>query len=76
MTQLWKPSRKDRRSQCARSEIDTLYVIPLLNMMHYVEGQWRTWINADMKTAQHQQYIEEVEMRTWNNEDSNIIDHQ
>jgi hypothetical protein len=45
-------------------------------MMHYVEGQRRTWINADMKTAQHQQYIEEVEMRTWNNEDSNRIDHQ
>jgi hypothetical protein len=45
-------------------------------MKNYIEDQRRTWKNADMKTAQHQRCIEEVEMITWNNEDSNIIDHQ
>jgi hypothetical protein len=44
--------------------------------MHYVEGQQRTWRNVDVKSAQHQRYIEEVEMRTYDNEDSNRLDHQ
>jgi hypothetical protein len=61
---------------CQKCETDTPDIIPWLGMMYYVEGQQRTWINADMKSAQHQRYIKEVEMRTWNNEDSNIIDHQ
>jgi hypothetical protein len=44
-------------------------------MMHYKEGEQRTWINAEIKTEQHQRCIENVEMRTWNNEDSDRIDH-
>jgi hypothetical protein len=63
-------------TMCQKCETDTPYVIPWLNMMHYEEGQQKTWINADMKTAQHQRYIEEVKMRTWKNEASNRIDHQ
>jgi hypothetical protein len=63
-------------TMCQKCEVDTPYFIPWRNMVHYMEGQRRTWIIADMKTAQHPWYIEEVEMRTWNNEDSNRIDHQ
>jgi hypothetical protein len=44
--------------------------------MHYVEGQRRTWRNADVKSGQHWRYIEEVEMRTYDNEDSNRQDNQ
>jgi hypothetical protein len=61
---------------CQKCETDTPYVIPWLNMMHHLEGQRRTWRNGDMKTTQHQRYIEEVEMRTRNNEGSDRIDHQ
>jgi hypothetical protein len=49
---------------------------PWLNVKNYIEGQRRTWRNADVKSAQHQRYIEEVEMRTYDNEDSNRLDHQ
>jgi hypothetical protein len=36
---------------CQKCETNTLDIIPWLNMVHYVEGQRRTWINIDMKTA-------------------------
>jgi hypothetical protein len=32
-------------------------------MKDYIEDQWKTWGNVEMKTAQHQEYIEEVETR-------------
>jgi hypothetical protein len=64
-----------KNTMCQKCETDTPYVTPRPNMMHYVEGQWGTWRNTNMKTTQHQRYFEEVEMRTWSNEDSNRI-HQ
>jgi hypothetical protein len=45
-------------------------------MKNYIEGRQRIWRNADVKSAQHQRYIEEVEMRTNDNEDNNRLDHQ
>jgi hypothetical protein len=32
-------------------------------MKNYIEDQRKTWGNVEMKTAQHQGYIEEVEIR-------------
>jgi hypothetical protein len=45
-------------------------------MMHHLVDQRRTWRNAEIKTAQHQRCIEEIEMRTWNHEDSDRQDQQ
>jgi hypothetical protein len=32
-------------------------------MKNRIEDQRKTWRNVEMKTTQHQQYIEEVEIR-------------
>jgi hypothetical protein len=61
---------------CQKCETETPYIFLDPNMKDYIEGQWRTGRNAGMKTAQHHQYIEEVEMRRGNNEDSHRIDDQ
>jgi chromosome segregation ATPase len=44
MTQLWKPSRKDRRTQCARSVRLILYIFPWLNIKELGERlKWRLY---------------------------------
>jgi hypothetical protein len=46
MTQLWKPSTKDRRSQCARSVRLILHIFPLTQY----KGTWR---KTQVETSQY-----------------------
>jgi hypothetical protein len=49
-----KPSRKDRRSQCARSVRLILHIFSRLNMKDYVEGQMKnTWRKTQVETSQY-----------------------
>jgi ribonuclease HIII len=50
-------------TMCQKCETYTPHVILWLNMKNYIEDQRRTWRNVEMKTAQHQRCIEEVEIR-------------
>jgi hypothetical protein len=38
---------------CQKCETDASYIIAQLSLMHYLDGNRKTWVNTDKKTAQH-----------------------